>query len=110
MRLGLQNTYSGLPSRFHARIAPVPVREPRLVVFNFHLAEELASNQPSSNKKLKHGFQAIKRPMTPTRSLWPMRVISSGASCRSSVMVARFCSESGWDVMACCAISRSRAL
>jgi serine/tyrosine/threonine adenylyltransferase len=41
MRLGLQNTYSGPPSRFHARVAPVPVREPRLVVFNLPLAEEL---------------------------------------------------------------------
>jgi len=41
MRLGLQNTYSDLPSRFYARVAPAPVREPRLVAFNSRLAEEL---------------------------------------------------------------------
>jgi uncharacterized protein YdiU (UPF0061 family) len=41
MRLGLQNTYSALPSRFYARVAPVPVKDPRLVVFNSRLAEEL---------------------------------------------------------------------
>ena len=41
MRLGLQNTYSSLPSRFYARVAPAPVKDPRLVVFNSRLAEEL---------------------------------------------------------------------
>ena len=41
MRLGLQNTYSALPSRFYARVAPAPVKDPRLVVFNSRLAEEL---------------------------------------------------------------------
>ncbi|MEJ0086707.1 MAG: YdiU family protein [Pseudomonadota bacterium] len=41
MRLGLQNTYSVLPSRFYARVAPAPVKDPRLVVFNSRLAEEL---------------------------------------------------------------------
>lgn len=41
MRLGLQHTYSGLPSRFYARVAPAAVREPRLVAFNSRLAEEL---------------------------------------------------------------------
>jgi uncharacterized protein YdiU (UPF0061 family) len=41
MRLGLQNTYSALPARFYARVAPAPVQDPRLVVFNSRLAEEL---------------------------------------------------------------------
>jgi uncharacterized protein YdiU (UPF0061 family) len=41
MRLGLQNTYSALPARFYARVAPAPVKDPRLVVFNSRLAEEL---------------------------------------------------------------------
>lgn len=41
MRLGLENTYSALPSRFYARVAPAPVKDPRLVVFNCGLAEEL---------------------------------------------------------------------
>src|SRR3954467_12088094 len=41
MQLGLQNTYSALPSRIYARLAPVPVKDPRLVVFNSRLAEEL---------------------------------------------------------------------
>jgi uncharacterized protein YdiU (UPF0061 family) len=41
MRLGLQHTYSALPSRFYARLAPAPVKDPRLVVFNSRLAGEL---------------------------------------------------------------------
>lgn len=41
MLLGFQNTYFELPSRFHARVAPSPVRSPRLVVFNSRLAAEL---------------------------------------------------------------------
>ena len=41
MRLGLENTYSALPSRFYARVAPAPVRDPRLVILNSRLAEEL---------------------------------------------------------------------
>jgi uncharacterized protein YdiU (UPF0061 family) len=41
MQLGLQNTYSALPARFYARVAPVPVRDPRLVILNFRLAREL---------------------------------------------------------------------
>src|SRR3954465_5895622 len=41
MRLGLQHTYSALPARFYARLAPAPVKDPRLVVFNSRLAEEL---------------------------------------------------------------------
>ena len=41
MRLGLQNTYSALPSRFYARVAPAPAKNPRLVVLNSRLAEEL---------------------------------------------------------------------
>jgi uncharacterized protein YdiU (UPF0061 family) len=41
MQLGPQNTYYALPSRFYARVAPAPVRDPRLVAFNARLAEEL---------------------------------------------------------------------
>jgi serine/tyrosine/threonine adenylyltransferase len=41
MRLGFQHTFAGLPSRFYAQVAPTPVRDPRLVVFNKTLAAEL---------------------------------------------------------------------
>jgi uncharacterized protein YdiU (UPF0061 family) len=41
MQLGLQHTYSALPSRFYARVAPAPAKDPRLVVFNSRLADEL---------------------------------------------------------------------
>jgi len=41
MRLGLQHTYLALPSRFYARLAPAPAKDPRLVVFNSRLADEL---------------------------------------------------------------------
>jgi uncharacterized protein YdiU (UPF0061 family) len=41
MRLGFRHTYSALPSRFYARVHPTPVPDPRLVVFNTRLAEDL---------------------------------------------------------------------
>ena len=41
MRLGLQHSYAGLPSRFYARIAPTRVPDPTLVIFNTGLAREL---------------------------------------------------------------------
>ena len=41
MRLGFQHSYAALPSRFYARVAPTPVANPQLVVFNTPLAEDL---------------------------------------------------------------------
>ena len=41
MRLGLQHSYAGLPSRFYARIAPTRVPDPKLVILNTGLAREL---------------------------------------------------------------------
>lgn len=41
MYLGLQNSYAALPGRFHARVAPTPVADPKLVVFNTALARDL---------------------------------------------------------------------
>ena len=41
MRFGFQHTYSDLPSRFYARLAPTAVAEPRLLVLNRPLAEDL---------------------------------------------------------------------
>jgi uncharacterized protein YdiU (UPF0061 family) len=35
------NSYARLPQRFYARLAPTPVRRPRLVKLNYPLAEEL---------------------------------------------------------------------
>jgi serine/tyrosine/threonine adenylyltransferase len=41
VRFGFQHTYSDLPSRFYARLAPTAVAEPRLLVLNRPLAEDL---------------------------------------------------------------------
>ena len=41
MRLGLQHSYAALPGRLYARVAPTPVPEPKVVVFNSGLAREL---------------------------------------------------------------------
>jgi serine/tyrosine/threonine adenylyltransferase len=41
MRLGLQHSFSGLPSRFYAAVAPTPVPNPALIVFNTPLARDL---------------------------------------------------------------------
>jgi serine/tyrosine/threonine adenylyltransferase len=41
MRLGLEHSYAALPSRFHMRVAPTPVADPKLVVLNTELAREL---------------------------------------------------------------------
>lgn len=47
MRFGFQHTYAALPARFYAPIKPTTVANPRLVVFNRSLAEELGL-EPSS--------------------------------------------------------------
>jgi uncharacterized protein YdiU (UPF0061 family) len=41
IRIGFDNSYARLPDRFFARVAPVPVREPRLIRLNEALACEL---------------------------------------------------------------------
>src|SRR5580658_933203 len=41
MRLGFRHTYSALPSRFYSHVIPTPVSDPRLVVFNTRLAQDL---------------------------------------------------------------------
>jgi uncharacterized protein YdiU (UPF0061 family) len=41
MRLGFQHSYAALPDRFHARIVPTPVPDPKLVVLNTGLIEAL---------------------------------------------------------------------
>ena len=41
MRFGFQHSYASLPARFYARVAPTAVPDPRLVVFNAPLAEDL---------------------------------------------------------------------
>jgi serine/tyrosine/threonine adenylyltransferase len=37
----LESSYAGLPTAFHERVDPTPVREPRMVIFNGALAEAL---------------------------------------------------------------------
>lgn len=37
----LDHSYAALPAAFHARVAPTPVREPRMVILNRPLAESL---------------------------------------------------------------------
>jgi uncharacterized protein YdiU (UPF0061 family) len=41
MRSGFGHTYSALPSRFYARVNPTPVPDPKLIVFNTRLAQDL---------------------------------------------------------------------
>ena len=41
MRLGFEHSYSALPTRFYVQVNPTAVANPRLVVFNRCLAEEL---------------------------------------------------------------------
>jgi serine/tyrosine/threonine adenylyltransferase len=41
MRFGFEHSYAGLPERFFARVAPAPVANPQLIVFNASLCEEL---------------------------------------------------------------------
>ena len=41
VRFGFQHSYAALPGRFYARVAPTPVTDPRLLVLNRPLAEDL---------------------------------------------------------------------
>ena len=49
MRFGLQHTYFALPSRFYARVRPSSVADPRLVVFNAPLSDELGLDRAVSD-------------------------------------------------------------
>jgi uncharacterized protein YdiU (UPF0061 family) len=41
VRLGFQHSYAALSPRFYERVAPTPVSNPKLVIFNRLLAEDL---------------------------------------------------------------------
>jgi uncharacterized protein YdiU (UPF0061 family) len=41
MQLGFKHSYSVLPGRFYARVAPTPVADPKLIVLNSRLSEDL---------------------------------------------------------------------
>jgi uncharacterized protein YdiU (UPF0061 family) len=41
MRFGFKHSYSALPARFYAQVAPTPVADPKLIVLNSRLAEHL---------------------------------------------------------------------
>ena len=62
MRLGLQNTYSTLSSRFYTRVAPAPVREPRLVAFNSRLADELGFDSTALEREGATWFSGNQSP------------------------------------------------
>jgi uncharacterized protein YdiU (UPF0061 family) len=62
MRLGLQNTYSALPSRFYVRVAPAPVRDPKLVAFNSRLAEELGLDPAALEREGAAWFSGNRTP------------------------------------------------
>src|SRR6186713_255274 len=62
MRLGLQNTYSSLPSRFYARVAPAPAKDPRLAVFNSRLANELGVDPGALERQAATWFSGNQTP------------------------------------------------
>src|SRR5262245_52084419 len=39
MRLGFVHSYAGLPSHFYVKVAPTPVADPKLALFNRELAQ-----------------------------------------------------------------------
>ncbi len=41
LRFGFENSYQRLPERFYARLPPVPVKNPKLIVLNHNLARDL---------------------------------------------------------------------
>ncbi len=58
------NTYAQLPDRFYQRVEPTPVREPRLLLFNTELADELGldpnlRNRPDELANLFGGNQKL---------------------------------------------------
>ena len=48
----LEHTYSELPQLFYSRVAPTPVRDPQLVVFNVALAERLGLDAEALNSPI----------------------------------------------------------
>jgi len=62
MRLGLQHSYSTLPAQFYARVAPAPVRNPRLVIFNSRLAQELGLDPSALEREAETLFSGNRTP------------------------------------------------
>ena len=62
VHLGFQNTYAGLSSRFYARVVPSPVRNPRLVVFNARLANELGVDPGALERQAATWFSGNQTP------------------------------------------------
>jgi uncharacterized protein YdiU (UPF0061 family) len=76
-----ENSYAQLPEDFFVRLNPVPVRTPKLVVFNVALAQYLGLN-PDSLKGDEGAavFRATGFPRGPNPLLRPMRGINSAIS------------------------------
>jgi uncharacterized protein YdiU (UPF0061 family) len=62
VRLGFQHSYSALPSRFYARVAPTAVADPRLLVLNRPLAEDLGLEPNALEPEAAALFSGNQRP------------------------------------------------
>ncbi len=63
----LDNSYSQLPDKFYTRIAPTPVRDPKLIIFNHSLAATLGLN--SELLQREEGIQVFAGNKVPEGSL-----------------------------------------
>ncbi len=62
MEFGFQNSYSGLPDRFYAKVTPSPVTSPTIVKFNNDLAKSLNLELPFNAEELALVFSGNKIP------------------------------------------------
>ena len=54
--LKLQNSYIDLPSQFYTRINPMPVKQPKLIIFNEKLANALGMDLPFDDTEMLGNF------------------------------------------------------
>ena len=54
--LKLQNSYINLPSQFYTRINPMPVKQPKLIIFNEKLANALGMDLPFDDTEMLGNF------------------------------------------------------
>ena len=91
-RFRFDNSYARLPEQFHARLAPVPVKAPKLVRVNRTLAARLGLDADAlAAPEGVESWRATASPRGRSRSPRPMRATSSAISIRSSATAARTC-------------------
>ena len=78
MKLRFEHTYATLPARFYARVEPVKVTDPQVVIFNRALAGELRMDPDMDARQAAEGHEAVL--VSHQLPIWITRLRAEGRS------------------------------